>query len=155
MIVHSISKYINTHPYITPEGYQTHLYEPGVVRALYLSSDYQYSPFIITDTPYNILSSIFLGEQYDDVYPDIHYHACYALHAQSLISKPNYIATTLIRNSYLLSTGITVTDAIYGDVVLFGSFNHRDNRFDEGHYSIPYEIVEQAFRIDNIKTKLY
>lgn len=154
MIVHSLSKYINTHPYITPEGYSTHLYDSGVVRALYISHDYEHSPFILTDKPESILSTIFLGEEYDSVYPDIHYHVCYNTTSQTKINKPNYTATTIIRNSYLLSTGITVTDAIYGDVVVFGSFNHKANRFDEGHYSIPYEIVEQVFRIDAIKTKL-
>lgn len=153
MIVHSLSKYINTHPYITPEGYSTHLYDPSVIRALYLSHDSTTIPFILTDTPEVILSTVFLNQTYDSVYPDLHYHVCYDLLSQTEITKPNYTATTLIRNSYLLSTGITVTDAIYGDVVIFGSFNHKDNRFDTGHYSVPYEIVEQVFRIHDIKTK--
>lgn len=150
--VSSLNKYINTHPYISPEAFKTHLYEPGVVRALYISHQYKYSSYIVTDKPDNLLSSVFLGDSYDLLYPDIYYHVCYSVLTQSMTNKPNYVATTLIRNSYLTSTGVAVADAIYGDVLVFGSYNYEKRTFDDQHYSVPYEIVEQVFRIDATKT---
>lgn len=151
-IVHSIDKYLTAHPYITPEGFTSHLYPSGVVRALYIPHQKQYDPYIITDTAYNALLSVFPTLKVGSVYPDIHYHVCYAVDIQTLVVGQNFVATSLIRNSYLTTNGVPVADAIFGDVLIFGSYNHKQFKYDDGHYSIPYEIVEQVFRINEIKS---
>lgn len=152
--VYTLSKYLYTHPLISPEGFPSHLYSQDIIRALYIPSDRYVTPYVITDKPDDIISMIFSSQEYGTLYPDLYYHVCYSYLDQFKVTSPNYIATTLIRNAYAIATGKTVVDAIYGDVLIFGSFNYKEELFDESHHSVPYEVVEQIFRIHELKKYL-
>ncbi len=151
MFVQSLNKYTLTHPTLSPEAYSSHAYAPDFVRALYVPALPSADPYIITEKPDNVLDLVFGSQDYSVLFPTLYYHVVYPLLHQLAAKSPNYIATMLIRAAYLAITGIAVVDAIYGDVVIFGSYNYKENDIDDSHYSVPYEVVEQVFRIHDLK----
>jgi hypothetical protein len=151
-ITYSSAKYSSVHPKITPEYYKALPTHNPLVKALYISCDNSYEPYAITDTPDNIIQLVFQDKQVRILNPNPYYHIYFSSLQQTKIKKFNYTASTLLRASYLTSLGIVTTDAIYGDVLIFGSYNYKLHLIDEEDHSVPYEIVEQVLRIDFSKS---
>ena len=153
MISYSSHKYSLLHPTITPEYFNpTRLSEP-TVKSLYISHDDTHDPYVVSETPDNILQLVFQGAEVKYLNPNPHYHVCFASDQQPLIQRPNYIATHLVRLAYLTNHGFTATDAMYGDVLIFGSYNFSKKIIDNQSHSVPYEVVEQVLRINEIRSK--
>jgi hypothetical protein len=151
-ITYSSAKYSLVHPKITPEYYKALPTHDPLVKALYISCDNSYEPYAITDTPDNIIKLVFQDKQVRVLNPNPYYHLYFNSSEQTKINKFNFTASTLLRASYLTSLGIVTTDAIYGDVLIFGSYNYKLHLIDEEDHSVPYEIVEQVLRIDFSKS---
>lgn len=143
MIVHDIKKYTSFDPLVAPDYY----FPKTIVRALYVPYKISISPAVITDTVDNILSYVFEDRSVKVMYPHPYYHVCFDSQYQLLSTSANIVATTLLRQSFCMHLGHTVTDAVYGDVVFFGSYNYKDAQHDTESHSISYEITEQATRI--------
>ena len=151
-ITYSSVKYSSVHSKITPEYYKVLPTHGPLVRALYVSCDNEYEPYAITDTPSNIIHLVFQDKQVRVLNPNPYYHIYYSSSQQSQIKKFNFTVSTLLRSSYLTSLGIVTTDAIYGDVLIFGSYDYNLHTIDDEDHSVPYEIVEQVLRIDALKS---
>lgn len=139
----SKNKHTAVDPLIAPE----YFFPKTIVRSLYIPYRISISPAVITDTVDNILSYVFQDKSVKVMYPHPYYHVCFDPDYQMLSTSANIVATTLLRQSFTMYLGYTVTDAIYGDVLLFGSYNYRSSVHDTESHSIPYEITEQATRI--------
>jgi hypothetical protein len=151
-ITYSHNKYSSVHPKITPEYYRALPTHKPFVKALYISCSDGYVPYAITDSPNNIIQLIFQDKQVRVLNPNPYYHVYFDYLEQSQISRFNFTASTLLRSSYLTSLGIVTTDAIYGDVLIFGSYDYNLHTIDEEDHSVPYEVVEQVLRIDAQKS---
>lgn len=67
---------------------------------------------------------------------------------ETYVSKyPNHIATTMVRQYGLHSE----KEIVYGNVVLFGSFNLMTMEMDNKDHSVPYDIIEESWRIYDAK----
>lgn len=153
MIIQSVNKYSLLHPTITPEYFNpTRSSEPSV-KSLYISPDDNHYPYVVNEVPDTILQLVFQGQEVKYLNPNPYYHVCFASHQQEKIHQPNFIATHLVRLAYLTNYGIAATDAIYGDVLIFGSYNFSKKIIDNQSHSVPYEIVEQVLRINEIRSK--
>lgn len=135
-------KYFSLHPLTNPEVYS----KSSVVRSLYIPHSLDYSPYIITDPPSEIINLVF-PDSYDIFHPHISFHVIYSSLDTIQAKKHNYVATQLVRYHFLTTLGKHTLDSIYGDVLLFGSFNFSKLTFDNQHYSVPYEVIEQVERI--------
>jgi hypothetical protein len=151
-IIQANNKYSLVHPKITPEYYKALPSHKPFVKSLYIPCSNDYVPYAITDSPDNIIELIFQDKQLRVLNPNPYYHVYFSSFEQSKTNKYNFIASHLLRNSYLTSLGIVTTDAIYGDVLIFGSYHYKLNKIDEEDHSVPYEIVEQVLRIDTLKS---
>ena len=152
-ITYSHSKYSLVHPKITPEYYKALPTHKPLVKALYISCLEEYEPYAITDSPSNIMELIFQDKEVRVLNPNPYYHVYFNSFQQSTTNKFNFIASTLLRSSYLTSLGIVTTDALYGDILIFGSYNYNLHIIDDEDHSVPYEIVEQVLRIDRFRSK--
>lgn len=153
MITHTVNKYSLLHPSITPEYFNvTRSSEPNV-KSLYISHDDNHDPYVVSETPDNILQLVFQGKEVKYLNPNPYYHVCFAVNQQPNVTHPNFIATHLVRLAYLTNYGIVATDAMYGDVLIFGSYNFTKKIIDNKSHSVPYEIVEQVLRINEIRSK--
>lgn len=133
-----------THPLVTPELY----YNPSLVKSLHISFSIDHSPVVITDTYENSLNTVFSSRKTQIIHPHPDIFICFEPLLQHSIYFPNYVATQFIRNCFATYFGVQVSDSIYGDVLIFGSYNHKEKYHDELYHSVPYSVVEQV-------TKLY
>ena len=153
MINHSVNKYSLLHPTITPEYFNVTRSSDPTVKSLYISSDDKHDPYVVNETSDNILQLVFQGREVKYLNPNPYYHVCFATDQQEKLNQPNFIATHLVRLAYLSSYGMLATDAMYGDVIIFGSYNFSKKIIDNKSHSVPYEVVEQVLRINEIRSK--
>ena len=133
-----------SNPVICPEVY----YDPRLVRSLHISFSISQRPTLITDTYQNALSCVFSSRDTRILHPHPDFFICFEPLLQHSIYFPNYVATQLLRNCFSTYFGSQVSDSVYGDVLIFGSYNYKEKCHDEEHHSVPYQIVEEV-------TKLY
>lgn len=138
-------KYFSVHPLVTPELYTS----TSVVRSLYVSHSLQYEPYIIADTFQNATSVIF-NDPYEVFHPHISFHILYSPLENLKYRNHNYVATQFVRQHFMTSVGKHTMDSIYGDILIFGSFNFSKLSFDDTHSSVPYEVIEQVERIYSV-----
>lgn len=119
-------------------------------HCLYISHDTDFFPQVLTDPPQQVLSDLFKNSTYGLINSVNGYHTYYDKNLQWTIQHPNLIATALLRNDILTTTGLIPTDSIYGDVVIFGSYDYPNYGLEFGDYSVPYEVLEQVQRLYEI-----
>lgn len=143
------SKYTVYSPFTSPESYNP-AYHPSEnkVRCLFIPSEKYVEPLIITD-----YSSVILDTFFEDHPPAVlpcvnNFHVYYDPYLQWSPFFTNHIATSLIRNDTLHYNGNLLTDSICGNVLVFGTINPLTNQIENKDYSVPYEIIEQAVRIN-------
>jgi hypothetical protein len=134
-------------PFIGPEYYPRTQSSPYIVKALFLPSDIQYEPQIITETPEEILSICFKEEKPRTVFTKTGFHMYISPTEQYIGRFANHVATALIRHEYLTKFGSTNPDVVCGNVVIFGTINIPRRMIDGKDHSVPYHIVEEAIRI--------
>ena len=141
-------KYLQYNPFTAPECYNpTEDISQNKVRALFISSDKNISPLILTDYSSVILDTCFEDNEIRILNCLNNYHIFYEPYLQWSVSYSNYIATMLIRNDQIYLDGSLITDSISGNVIIFGSINPFTGVIDGKDYSVPYEIIEQASRV--------
>jgi len=135
-------------PFTSPELYNP---SPDIsenkIRSLFLSSDKNLTPLILTDYFNLIIESVFEDTEPAKLSCLNNYHIYYDPYLQWSSRFSNYIATTLIRQDQIAINGSLLTDSISGSVVIFGSINPSTHLIDQKSYSVPYEIIEQSLRI--------
>ena len=131
------------HPIISPESYDS----SGKIKSLHISPSIKYVPNVIHDTYQNALSYVFPSEKIKIIHPHPDFLICFDPLLQYSIFYANHVATQLLRYSFSTYFGATVTDAVYGDVLIFGSYNYKAQMHDDNFHSVPYHIVEQVTKI--------
>lgn len=136
------------HPLIYPEYYKVFTHnQPYVVKSLYVSSDSSIFPTVLTDTPTNIIDSIFIINNYQLLSFNDFFHLYYDPFSQINYKNTNYIITSFLRNYYLTNYGEKLSTPVYGDVLLFGSKDLQTNTIDGKDHSVPYMIVEEIISL--------
>jgi hypothetical protein len=135
--------YNNYHPIISPELYDS----SGKIKSLHISPSINRTPTVIHDTYENAISYVFSTNEIKIIHPHPDFLICFDPLLQYSIFYANHVATQLLRHSFSTYFGATVTDAVYGDVLIFGSYNYKTSMHDEHFHSIPYHIVEQVTKI--------
>jgi len=142
------SKYTLYTPFTSPESYNPAFdISTNKIRSLFLSSDKDMAPLILTDYFHLIIQSVFEDDQPVKLSCLNNYHIYYDPYLQWSPYFSNYIATTLIRQDQITLNGSLLTDSICGTVLVFGSINPFTGIIDNKSYSVPYEIIEQSSRI--------
>jgi hypothetical protein len=132
-----MSRYLISHPVLNKESY----IDTDSVQAIYFSLDNQIT--IINDTPDNIIDKYFPGD--NTIYMlRLNPYAHYIISLASSLDEKliNHNATKLYRihsSSY--------NTIVYGDCILFGSVDLLTYSSVDIHYSVPYEFIEQSYRI--------
>lgn len=140
------------HPVLTPEYFPVSpFFDTSIVKSLYVSSEKDISPQIITDTLENVLDT-FYPNTYPFMYPlgpYVHFFCEYLV--QYVSSKENYVATQYYRNYLLRNHGFNSKDVIRGPVIFFGSYDLKNNMPDELSHSVPYNVVEEILAIYDLQ----
>lgn len=131
------------HPIISPESYDS----SGKIKSLHISSSINNLPSVLHDTYENAISYVFSSDKIKILHPHPDFLICFDPLLQYSIYHANYVATQLLRHSFSTYFGATVTDAVYGDILIFGSYNYKTQLHDEDFHSVPYHIVEQVTKI--------
>jgi len=136
------------HPLISPEYYKLYSHkQPYVVKSLHVPSDSSIHSTIITDTPTNIIDSIFVYKNYQLLSFNDFFHLYYDPFSQINYKDTNVIITSFLRNYYLSNYAEKLSTPIYGDVLLFGSKDLQTNTIDGKDHSVPYIIVEEIIAL--------
>jgi len=131
------------HIMISPEFYDN----SGKVKSLHISPLINQTPSIMYDTYDNAISYVFSSSKVQILHPHPDFLICFDPLLQYSFRYSNYVATQLLRYSFSTYFGATVNDAVYGDILIFGSFNYKTQFHDNYFHSVPYHIVEQVTRI--------
>lgn len=59
----------------------------------------------------------------------------------------NHVATIFVKTNLLTFEGDIFTDSVYGDILLFSSYDLKNNTFNDDAYSISYETVQELLII--------
>lgn len=142
-------KYHSKNSLLTPELYKRHpSHDPSKqTKCLYISSNSLERPRIFTDEPKLIIDALYgsLPLKCFTFKNDFH---MYMYPVQGLCHmNENVIATTFLRMHALNDVGLLITDAVYGDVCLFGTKRIEGSEKSILDCSVPYEVSEQVFRI--------
>jgi len=145
-----MSRYLITHPSISPEDYDISS-DPRKVKALYVPCN-KNIPEVMYDTPKNLRSK-FLKDSSNMQFVALHpaYHMYLDSFLQVQIHNVNLCATFLYRSSIQTFLGINPSTSIYGDVLFFGSVSPMTNYNHDVDYSVPYELIEQVARYFDYK----
>lgn len=135
--------YSQSHPIISPESYDS----SGKIKSLHISPSTKQIPSVIHDTYDNAISYVFSSDKIKILHPHPDFLICFDPLLQYSIFYANHVATQLLRHSFSTYFGATVADAVYGDVLVFGSYNYKTQFHDDGFHSVPYHVVEQVTRI--------
>lgn len=142
------SKYFSYSPVTTPEYYTDTV--PTIerkIKGLHIPSNIFQNISIIYEESFEAKNIVFqdIKPKVLDIYPI--YHIYFDPYLQYSFKYPNIVATQLLRMYTCEHFGATTIDVIYGDVLLYGSYNYTKNYLDNTDNSIPYEIVERAARL--------
>ena len=141
------------HPVITPEYYKTYpLQSTDVVKGLYLSSDKDVHPQIVTDTSSNAISLFFPDFKPKCLFFKDMFHIYIDPYMQLSKKHINYHITVFLRNCYRSNYGKESFDSITGDVLVYGTLNLVTNKIDGKDHSVPYHIIEEMLKINDIKS---
>lgn len=142
-------KYTTRNSLLTPERYKRYPTQnlKNHIKSLYISSNLLERPRIFTDDPKNIINALYSDIPLKCFTFKNGFHM-YMHPVQGLWHmQENVIATTLLRMHALNDVGLLITDAVYGDVCLFGTESLDSSENSILDCSVPYEVSEQVFRI--------
>jgi hypothetical protein len=138
-------KYIIEHPFLTPEHYSVLPDFPQKVKCLLLPFDGQ--PVVINENYDQIVSELFSSESSLNLFFSNNYHMVLSESIQFLNGYDNYIATHLFRMYSFIHNQEKIHLTIKGNALLFGTYRHHSHSYVLGNYSVPYEMVEQSYRL--------
>lgn len=131
-----------------PEYYKIYPHDINdVVKGLYISCDTLVVPHLATDTPINLLNSIFKEDKPECVLFKKDFHMYVSPLEQYIGRYVNHVATALVRLHFMQTYGQVLPELVFGNVIIFGTKNLLINKPDGKDHSIPYEIVEETLRI--------
>jgi len=142
-------KYAIRNRLLTPEHYKIYPTQnlKNQIKSLYISANTLERPRIFTDDPQNIIKALYSDVPLKCFTFKNGFHM-YMYPIQGLwYMKENIIATTFLRMHALSDVGLLITDAVYGDVCLFGTGKIDSSEKSILDCSVPYEVSEQVFRI--------
>lgn len=141
-----MNHFTRQHPEITPEKYVLNKLDKRINyrKGLYIPNDPTESFKIIYDEPRITLEKYINTIDKLEVLP-LHpnYHIYMDLHYFNNFTYLNVVATKLYKMSFLNNVGKNSNISIHGPIVVYGT----DSNFQS--CSVPYEIVEQTFRLYN------
>ena len=146
-------KYIIEHPFLTPEHYTLFPGEYQAIKCLFIPIEG--APVVLSTTYDKIVDELFPSEPCLNLYFTNNYHMTVSETLQFINGADNYIATHLYRMYSYKHNQHRMHLSIKGNAVLFGSYRKIQNSYVLNNYSVPYEIVEQSYRLyeTGIKTK--
>jgi len=132
------------HPEITPEKYMLNSLDKRITyrKGLYIPSDPNQTFKIIFDQPKVTLNKYINSIDRLEILP-LHpkYHMYMDLQYFEKHIYLNIIATRLYKMSFLNFVGTNSKEFIHGPVVIYGT------DYDLSSCSVPYELIEQTFRL--------
>jgi len=143
-------RYSIIHPEVTPEAYISRSSDSksNYVKGVYIpSSISQYVKIIYAD-PQNVIKEYLHPATVIDCVPINPYcHMYVDMYSHLDQNSMNIVATKLYRHSYVNIFGSPSKDIIHGPVLLYGSYSSLKKLKHLKDHSVPYEIVEQIFRL--------
>ena len=144
-------KYLIEHPFLTPEHYTLFPGQYNSVKCLFVPVQGQ--PVILSDSYNNIIDEFFASESYLNLYFTNNYHMTISETLQFVNGANNYVATHLYRMYSYQYNQHRMHLSIKGNAFLFGTYRKIQDSYVLDNYSVPYEIVEQAYRLYETGTK--
>ena len=137
------------HPQITPEKYILNKLDKRInyLKGLYIPSDPVETVKIIYSEPKDAIQEYISIDNKIDVVPlHSHYHMYLDLMYYIDLNSINVIATKLYRMCFANNIGRTTSETIHGPVLIYGTtINSVTSKYED--CSVPYEVVEQCFRL--------
>lgn len=142
-------KYQSKNSLLTPELYKRYpSHQPSKqTKCLYISSNILERPRIFTDEPKQIIDALYSSLPLKCFTFKNGFHMYMHPLQGMCYMKENVIATTFLRLHALNDVGLLITDAVYGDVCLFGTKHVDGSEKSILDCSVPYEVSEQVFRL--------
>lgn len=123
----------------------------SMVKGLFISSDSNFEPHLITDYSYRTIETVFKKEKPEVLFFNNLFHMYISPLEQFIGKYPNYVATFLVRQSYLKTYGDIPYDVVCGNVLIFGTINLQTKNVDGKDYSVPYSVIEECVKIYDIQ----
>jgi hypothetical protein len=141
------TRYTITHPALTPEYFFRHRSPSSShVKALAVAVDSD--PTVLTGDPQQLIADMFHGITPRCIVFRHGFHMYLSpLQGTMILSRENVLATMLLRHHTLCDSGEHIYNSVYGDVILFGSYNIGTRVFDNRDHSVPYELIEQIIHL--------
>jgi len=117
---------------------------------LIIPANHSIHPYVISDPPSEVLSELFSPGPHESMYTLSGYHIYFDRDLQWTFRTPNKIATALLRNDMSCSLGKKFTDVLYGDAVLYSSYDYSSKSISQGDHTVPYELLEQVAKLYEI-----
>lgn len=145
-------KYLIEHPFLTPEHYT--LMPETLSKTKCLLIPLGSSPLVVHESYDSIIDQLFEDDSVVNLYFPNNYHMVLSESLQYSNNLDNYVATYLYRMYANSFHSHFANRSIKGNVLLFGTYRYIDHSYVLDNFSVPYELVEQAFRIyeSGIKT---
>lgn len=138
-------KYLIDHPFLTPENYTLLPNLSSQIKSLFIPINNY--PYIIFDNYKEITEFVFDKKNTITLYFTNNYHMVISESSQFSNDKENYVATNLFRMYSMYHNKNKIHLSIKGSVLLFGTYRYQDNSYILNNFSVPYEIVEQVYRL--------
>jgi len=144
-----VNRFDIKHPQITPEKYILNKLDKryDYLKGLYIPSNPVETPKIIYANPNDALEEYISYDSKLDVIP---LHDRYHMYVDLLYyvdpNSINIIATKIYRLAFANNIGRNSTEIIHGPVMIYGTSIDSLN-FKYKNCSVPYEVIEQAFRL--------
>lgn len=122
------------------------------VKALLISNNQNIEPQIVFDTSENIINKTFPKEHVKKILFPQNYHI-YFSYIEQMHCKANVIATMFLRQKYMQTYGTIHQEVLCGNILIFGTINSSKNILDNKDHSVPYYLIEEVLRINDIIKK--
>jgi len=147
-------KYRIDHPFLTPEHLNINPDHKPKNKCLFIPDDDE--PVVVHANYSEIIDEVFPLQPVAKLYFPNNYHMCLNEHIQYLSNNfENYVATQLFRIYSMQHNKEKESLTIRGNVLLFGSYREINGEYFLDDFSVPFEIVEQVFRLYETATKIF
>lgn len=145
-----MNRYSIVHPSVTPEAYILDRRDKrkNYIKGLYIPSNPSELIRIIYAQPdYAIEEYVARKNKVERIPIHDFYHMYVDPHAYVDPYTINLVATRLYRQSFLTNIGLPSSEIVYGPALIYGSLPTSSYTSYLDNYSVPYELVEQVFRL--------